>query len=169
MSARLEITEDNLQSLSDKISELAKLELMVGIPEGKAERDPDGSGVYINNPTIAYINTTGDPAMHIPPRPFLVPGIEHSKDEVTKQLEAAANRVVNASSKDEGRKSAKIVLDKLGLKLVNVVRRYITTAPFPPLSPVTIAERLKKGHTGIKPLIETGQLRRSVSYILRKR
>ena len=54
-----------------------------------------------------------------------------------------------------------------GLIAQNSVRRTLTTAAYRPLSERTLAERRARGRTGTKPLIDTGQYRNSITYVVR--
>jgi hypothetical protein len=50
------------------------------------------------------------------------------------------------------------------------VRAFITAGQgFAPLAAATLAARRRKGRTGTKPLIDTGQLRRAITYVLRRK
>jgi hypothetical protein len=57
----------------------------------------------------------------------------------------------------------------IGLVAANGMKAAIQEGDFQPLSQRTIDARLKRGRTGVKPLLDTGQLRNSISYVLRRR
>jgi hypothetical protein len=60
-----------------------------------------------------------------------------------------------------------IAQNKAGLIAESSVRKKINEGPFEPLAPKTLQERKRRGRTGEKPLIDTGQLRNSVTYVIR--
>lgn len=140
-----------------------------GIREGlekadaaRAGRDP-AAPVTIDNATLGYIHEHGAPSVNIPARPFLVPGVQQARDQITKVLSQGVEAVTNGN-----RQAAMNSLDKAGLIAQNAVRRKITEGPFVPLKPRTLAARRARGRTGEKPLIDTGQLRRSITYVVRE-
>lgn len=98
----------------------------------------------------------------IPPRPFLVPGIEKAQDKITDSLGKAAESALtgNMSGIDQS-------LHKAGLEAQNSVRAVINAGVAPELSENTIKARRQRGRTGTKPLVDTGQLRNSIVYVLR--
>ncbi len=63
--------------------------------------------------------------------------------------------------------AANRLLDQAGTLAANSVKSFITDAEFFPLAPATIKNRLIRGRTGDKPLIDTGQYRRSITYVVR--
>ena len=55
----------------------------------------------------------------------------------------------------------------IGLQGADAVRAKITSGPFVPLAPKTLAKRRAKGRKGDKPLIDTGALQRAYTYAIR--
>lgn len=113
------------------------------------------------NLPVAYVATVqefGDPHNHIPPRPMLRPTIIEKREE----WKATAERSVRAII--AGKLSGLQAMEALGQKAAGDVRKKITQIISPPLSPVTIANRLKKRANKkkvgnlTKPLIDTGLL-----------
>lgn len=90
---------------------------------------------------------------HIPERPFLKVAIVESQGDF-KALNAR-----NLKAFVNGKMSAKTALEQLGLMASARVKQKIVVGPFTPLSPETIR---RKGSS--KPLIDTGQMRQSVTY-----
>lgn len=162
----LTVTKDNTQSFRDAISQLANVRLMVGVPAEKGERKPDpitGIVPEITNAQIAYIQDNGAPEVNIPSREFLRPGVRSIQQEIVKRL----FNIGKASF--EGRAVAAIKgYMALGLVAVSAVRKKITDGPFVPLAEATLAARRARGVTRTKPLIDTGQLRNSITYVLRE-
>lgn len=158
MKSGLAIRADTAQSILDALKTLANKDVLVGIPESKDERD-DGD---IGNAAIGYINENGSPAQNIPPRPHLKPGVKSVEQDFMPHLKAAAQKALEGNA--EG---AVASLDRAGTVAANGVKRYITITGFTPLADATIASRLGRGRTGNKPLIDTGEYRRSITHVVR--
>lgn len=182
-----------IQTLTDKtdailraIQSLEEASVLVGIPEKTAKRS-DGS---ITNAQLAYIQTHGvrkkamrqemegqmntgmpysrafemyvqahgSPLWHIPPRPIIEPAIESVQDQVAEKLKRVAQLAMDGSSGESNTE-----LKALGIFVQNVVREWFANPAnkWAPNAPSTIA---KKGSD--KPLIDTGALRRSITYVI---
>ena len=150
---------DNVQSILDALNTLTSKDVLVGIPEAKAEREGEGE---FGNAGIGFINENGSPAQNIPPRPHLKPGVQAAETEFIPHLRAAALKALEGNA--EG---AVTSLDRAGLVAANGVKRYITITGFAPLADSTIANRRRRGRTGNKPLIDTGEYRRSITHVVR--
>lgn len=106
----------------------------------------------LTNAQIGAINHFG--TEKIPARPFLDKGIEREKDTISKVI---------ADELSQGKKPRE-VMKVVGELAVRGVIRQIDDTYTPPNAPSTIA---KKGSS--HPLIDTGELRRSITYKLRNR
>ena len=153
------ITKDRMADVLKSIQSLVKERTLVGIPAANAERR-DGP---INNAAIGYINEFGSPANNIPARPFLIPGVEAAQPKVVKQLRRGADQALGGKLD-----AADKALHSAGIVAVNAVRAKISEGIPTPLKASTIAARARRGRTGTKPLIDTGQLRNSLTYVVRK-
>ncbi len=158
MKSGLTIRADTAQSILDALKTLANKDVLVGIPESKDERD-DGD---IGNAAIGYINENGSPAQNIPPRPHLKPGVKSVEQDFMPHLKAAAQKALDGNAQ-----GAVTSLDRAGTVAANGVKRYVTITGFTPLADATIANRLRRGRTGNKPLIDTGEYRRSITHVVR--
>lgn len=145
------VLKDKLASTLKAIRELAMQEVKVGFPEGSASREGDD----LNNPTIAYIHEYGAPAANIPARPFLIPGVRNSLPQVEKIMKAGAIDAL------DGKSSAKGTMRQVGLVAQGAVQQKISDGPFVPNKPETIR---RKGSN--KPLIDRGELRKSVNFVV---
>jgi hypothetical protein len=58
-------------------------------------------------------------------------------------------------------------LNAVGLLGQNAVRAQITDGQHAPLSERTLKARQARGRTGTKPLIDSGQLRNSITYVVK--
>lgn len=152
----LETLHDGLPDLLRRMAAVAQRDVLVGIPSGE-QRD-DGP----TNAEIGYQNEFGSPANNIPARPHLIPGVAAAQDKAVARLTQAASAAAVGRMSDAERH-----LHAAGLLAQNSVRRTLTTAAYRPLSERTLAERRARGRTGTKPLIDTGQYRNSITYVVR--
>ena len=162
MNFKVTTTKDNTKMLKQALATLSRRIVVVGYPEDKSVSRSDAAG--ITNASLAFIQDRGSPANHIPPRPFLQPGVESVENPIQKRLAQGARAALDG---DEG--GVDKSLNAAGLTAQAGVRAYITNGNFTPLKPGTIKGRQRKGFMGTKPLIVTGQLRNAVNYSLRNR
>lgn len=111
----------------------------------------DGSGLTMAE--IATVHEYGAPEVGIPRRSFIGSAIDEGRDELRRAGTAAARSVV------DGRRTVDQALALVGEKARAMIVNKINRGPFVPNAPLTIA---LKGSS--KPLIDTGQLKQSVSY-----
>ncbi len=148
--------------------------VLIGIPAQNSHREPEaGEKSAPSNAQIAYWAEYGAPEANIPERPFLGPGMEASEDMIVTELSRAMTKAITLAMIDGdvtgGKAAITEGLNRVGLKATANVQRQITDGTFAPLAARTIKARLRRGRTGDKPLIDTGQLRRSVTYVIRYR
>lgn len=156
------VTQDRVADLLRTIQQMGMGgDVLVGIP---SDRD-DRSGEPIGNASIGYIQEKGSAAQGIPPRPFLEPGVANVAD---KCAEAIRKGAVTALT-DFNPNAVMIGKNKAGLIAQNSVKAAITAGDgFAPLSKATLAARKRRGVSRTKPLIDTGSLRNSITYVIRK-
>lgn len=186
---RLVIKKNKAPEVLKALRDLTGAEVLVGIPESTTERQ-DGKGEDITNAALGYIHEFGAPAANIPARPFLIPGVENSLDRSTQQLELAAKAALkgDASAMD-------MRMEMAGQIAATSAKREISYGDFVPLKPSTVRNRLRGRNTksrreaeqeylrlvsggmseedaqsaaGIRPLIDTGALRNSITSVVRK-
>jgi hypothetical protein len=181
----VEVKKDGMADLQKAVAALTKTVVLIGVPDANAEREPEeGETQTASNATIGYIMETGDPSKNIPARPFLVPGIESVEKELTADLKKGGEAAL--SGKLDAVKRSQM---SAGLRAQNAVQKKITDGPFAPLSEATIKARARRGRKGaqqylklkgegvpedvlqsaslVKPLIDTGQLRRAITFVIR--
>ena len=158
MSVR--ITKDRVDALLKAVRDLTAQEVLVGVPSSTAGRED----TPITNAEIGYLMETGSPAQNIPERPFLVPGVEDGKARFIPHLKAAGISALDGKPEMVNRD-----LERAGFVAASSVKTKITEGPFTPLSPKTLAKRRAKGRTRESPLIDTGQLRDSITHVVRKK
>ncbi|MHA6574555.1 hypothetical protein [Pseudomonas yamanorum] len=161
MSVR--ITTDNVAKVLASIQDLASKQVLAGIPASKAERK-EGDEEPINNAQLGYLHNYGSPAQNIPAREFMGSGIELARESIDNHLKKAAKAAMDGNSE-----KVDVELNATGLVAQAGLRSRINSGEFEALSPVTLAARRKRGRTGDKPLIDTGQLRNSLTYVIRKK
>ena len=106
---------------------------------------------------IGMIHEFGVPEKNIPSRSFIRVPIENNIKEITKLIEN------NHKLVSENSMSAKVALDRIGLKAQNTIKESFRNNDWKPLKRATIK---RKGSS--RPLIDTGQLIGSISYIVEK-
>jgi hypothetical protein len=144
---------ENVKKMSEKC-------VMVGVPHDKDSRT-DGKET---NAQVAMLQEFGSGAKNIPPRPFLIPGIKMAQKEVAEILKDGAKNALHGGS-------IEVALNKAGLIGQNHVKDQIRNGDFKPLAKSTLEarrDRRKNGRAGTKPLIDTGQLLNSITYVVRE-
>lgn len=177
--SRLKIKRDDVAKILRGISELTAKTVLVGIPESEAPRDGTEP---VNNAALGYIHEHGSPANNIPARPFLIPGVQSAQEAVAAKLKGAAKAALD--KKTEGVSKG---LHAAGLAAQSAVRAKLNSGDFAPLSNATLRARARKGRQGAvdelesraagnepgtetaKPLVDTGQLRNSINYVIRNK
>lgn len=174
---------DAEEKLFDKIKLFNQYALYVGIPESTTDRNGT-----ITNAELAFIHTngvykknldtvkgyldsltpaaraqmmeTGSPLYRIPPRPFMQPALNKHINQIETSLNRASKRNLA-----EGKSGLIDEFNKLGLRCQNWIRKWFTDPEngWPPNKPATI-----KAKGSDKPLIDTGELRKSITYVIRK-
>lgn len=171
------MTVDKLAAVTRAVGALAARSVLVGIPEAKDARKEDGP---MNNATIGYIMEKGSPAANIPARPWLVPGVQRAAPEYIPELMEAS---AAALAGDQAGVSSHLA--RAGIMAQNEVRLHISEGIPPPLADSTVKARARRGRKGardelvnravpgigasmelVKPLVDTGQLRNAVSYVV---
>jgi hypothetical protein len=174
-------TTSKYEEIEASIKKLARVQVLVGIPQSNAARTGGGP----SNALLGYVHENGEPSLNIPARPFLKPGIRDQQSAIVRYLRQAGKAAVEGD--DTRMMNAFRAAGESGVKGAT---NKITTGPFTPLSPRTIAARLRRTQAGrtrlrrmraagqdvaawaasnLKPLIDTGQLRRAITYVLRMR
>lgn len=176
---------DGMSSFTKFLMGLPKHDVLVGIPEDKAQREDQEP---ITNAAIGYISEFGAPERNIPARPWLIPGIHAWKVKITSYMKQAAQLAL-AGKYDACNRA----LAAAGLSGQIAAQKKINEGIPPALAESTLkarARRRGKG-TGVslakgaaaelarreaggapgtdlaKPLVDTAQFLKSVSYTVR--
>ena len=166
----------------NRVKILTQTDVLIGVPEEKGARK-EGESAPATNAELAYYHEFGAPANNLPARAALIPGIKAVQKEAVKLLERAAKDAM------AGKGNVDATLNKVGLLGQNSVRAQFVNNDWEPLKDATLdyaalkkddegnALTDKKGNKKRKksrgergrtnPLIDTGQLRKAHTYVLR--
>jgi hypothetical protein len=183
MKSGLTIKLDHTQEILDALKTIANRDVLVGIPAAESLRESqEGEKPSIGNAAIGYINENGSPAQNIPARPHLKPGVQSVQEQTVMQLKSAAIAVLEGNAG-----AAERALNSAGIIASQGVKRYMTITGFTPLAESTLAARARRGRKGAakelksraagnapdnanaRPLIDTGEYRNSITYVVRKK
>lgn len=191
MPPRVTITKDRVNVVIGAITQLVGKQVLVGIPEANGARQNDESTDHPTNALLGYVHENGSPRRNIPARPFLVPGVHKAINAYMPHLRGAASAALDAKPEIADKE-----LVSAGLIAEASAKREITTGNFVPLKPETVAWRFLQRGTktrraseeryldlidqgvspadaqsaaGIRPLINTGQLRQAITSVVRKK
>lgn len=132
-----------------ELEKLAKLEVRVGFQGDEAYED--GTSVA----EVAAYNELG--TSDTPARPFMKQSFEKHEKELQTACDQVNKAIVAGSSAEKA-------LNVLGATVKGIVQEEIVDGEFAPNAPSTVK---KKGSE--KPLIDTGHMRQSVNYVVKKR
>lgn len=156
----VKITVDKVTDIINAISKLAGKDVLVGIPDS----DPDRKDGPISNAQIGYIQETGSPANNLPARPFLVPGVAEVQAKCADRLQKGATNALSGNLS-----SAEASLTAAGLIAESSVKRKINSNIQPELAESTLEARRDRGVTRTNTLVDTGQLRNSITHVVRNK
>lgn len=179
---------DRFASLQKRIAELARKDVLVGITEEKSTREHSGE---INNAELLYahshgirkkamreemkrniaggmkysaahslyIREHGSPLFDVPPRPVLEPAIEDKKEQIALHLKNASSAALSGDAAE-----LKAELNAAGQTGASAAQKWFKNPKngWPENAKQTIR---RKGSD--QPLIDTGQMRKAIAYILR--
>lgn len=133
-----------------QLEELANKEVFVGFQAGEVMDDRN-----VDMAQIAMLNELGTSTA--PSRPFLRKSVDENADKInrfcTNQLKA-----ISAGG------TAEQCLKQVGVFGVGIVQEKIVDGEYVPNAPSTIHKKKSD-----KPLIDTGKMRQSVKYVIRKK
>lgn len=195
----VQVTKHNAEQVSENLRLLANLEVLVGFPEDSTERDPEPGEkeAPITNAALGYIHDNGAPEANIPARPFMGPGIEENRAKIEHALAGALKQGMrgNAVAMEQAMVAAGLTA-KLGIQnkidegipppladrtLKNRARRgkgsSIAMAAKIELERRKQMDKLgedpffdiQTALTTARPLIDTGQMRNAVNYVIRNK
>lgn len=134
-----------------ELDKLAKMMVNIGFQQGDAKED---NGVDICD--IAAFNELG--TVRSPSRPFLTYSVDNNEDKISKFMQSKINEIING-------KTAEQVLKEIGNFQKGIVQETIVESElYAPNSPKTIK---RKGSS--TPLVDTGRMRQSVNFVIKKK
>jgi hypothetical protein len=162
MSAKVTVETtggDRLAEVEKAMRAMRRTAIYVGIAKSADENRRKGEP--IDNADLGYIHEYGSAAAHIPPRPFLTPGVRSAKGAIGKGMQAAAKAALDGKTADFDRS-----MERTALIAQTAVPTYVreNQDKFVPLAERTEQARLKKikavrgKGTDITILMDTGQL-----------
>lgn len=190
----VKVTKDELANVLKSIHALVSREVLIGIPESEDARKASEDGEPIGNAEIGYIQETGSPTNNLPARPFLVPGVEKALPQAVAQLERGGKRALSGDrmAGDASLHAAGLTCQN---SVKAVINSNIAPALSPETIKNRFRQRGTKGRrkgekayldmigagaqsggmslyqiqsvSGIVSLINTGQLRNSITHVIR--
>lgn len=139
-----------LMKVYERMGRAGKKQIAVGFPKGQAQAYPDGTGVA----QVAAQHVYG---LGVPQRDFMALARQGIIESTTPILQAIAK----AESSGEG-KGAEALREAAGMAAVSKIKEAIIDLSDPPNAPSTIEA---KGSSN--PLIDTGHMKDSVTYVVR--
>ena len=134
-----------------EIEKLKKMQVRVGYQQGEAFHEDEGKKVDILD--IAMFNELG--TSRVPSRPFMRQSVDSNEGAISGFCKSRIKSLA------DGSKDAEQILKEIGVMQVGLVQKTIKDGDFVPNAPSTIE---RKGSD--KPLIDTGQMRQSVHYVI---
>lgn len=184
----VQVTRQNFEDIIDSVRTLLDVEVLVGVPSDTSDRPdhltPQDEGA-ITNAALAYIHDQGAPEAKIPQREFMRPGIADVQPEIERRLGSAMRAAMRGNAL-----VVEQVMHQVGIVAQSSIRNRIDAGIPPPLADYTLRKRnarTKKGSIGAqiemkrraqgfapstdyaKPLVETGEMRKSITYVIRSR
>ena len=154
MSGGLEICKRLKQTIK-RAEQLNRMQLVVGIPNNENSRtNSDG----ITNAELGIIHEFGVPERGIPERSFLRSTVSEESENLGRLGKTEITEFL------EGNTSAHDAFATIGVYLQGKIVEKITDGEFEPNNENTVK---RKGSS--KPLIDTGQLRASITYEVREK
>ena len=154
---------DKLPQVLKGLKAIANRRVLVGVPGDVPERKPEGDEPpsIMNNPTLLYIHENGSPARNIPARPTVGPGIEDARERIGDRLGKTALALLSGREVD-----VDVQLHATGLIAQASIRKRFGGDDLAPLAPMTLENRRARGRKGERPLVDTGQLRNAINYVV---
>lgn len=147
-----------ISNLKTGLDALRRLDVLVGIPQATTGR----RGGAINNASLMFIHTHGSPVRNIPARAVIEPAIaaDGNREVIAEELKKAAGALFEGLPD-----RALVFMRRAGQAGVNASKAWFTDPRnhWAPNRPATIR---RKGSD--RPLIDTGALRRSITYVVRE-
>ena len=152
MSGVLDI-DLGFESALTRIERMDNVGVKVGILGSSGDHRVKGSGGPQTVAEVAAHHEFGAPEAKIPQRSFLRAGIDGAQGEIGTAIEELTTKVI------DGKMTPEVAAARLGLLGVRVVQKKLIDGPF-----VALSEKTIKAKGSSRPLIDTGQMRRSITH-----
>lgn len=139
------------KKLKKELEQLKKLQVRIGFQRGKKKYDDETDMC-----DVALFNELG--TSKSPSRPFLRQSVDDNSDKINALCKSIMKNISNGSC------TAEEAYKKAGVYIKGLVQEQIKNGEFEANKPSTIK---KKGSD--KPLIDTGQMRQSVNFVICKK
>lgn len=146
------VRNNRLDDIARELAIFEKIEILVGFQGPQALRAAEDGATVVE---IAVFNEFGTES--IPARPFLSSAMDMGQDQLSS---LTADLLLKISGGDM---KARAAAERLGILAQSLVRKRIVELDTPPNSAATV--RLKDSSN---PLIDTGQMMQSVTYVVRE-
>ncbi len=133
-----------------QIKELSELEVRIGFQQGEAQEE-DGTDIC----DVAAWNELG--TSNIPSRPFLRKSVDENEQVINDFLKDEMAMLKNGTPAEQ-------ILKEIGIFQKGLIQEKILDGDYVPNAASTIR---KKGSA--QPLIDTGRMRQSVNYVIKKK
>lgn len=161
MKPSMQVTSDFTQKFNDTVKKFKRDTVLVGIPAAETKREDEDA--QINNAALLALNNFGSPIQNIPPRPVMAIGIKNAQIEIAEQFKLAA---VNALSK--GLSALSTYYNRAGIIASTAIKKAINSQEgIAEPAASTLATRKAEGFKGTKALIVSGQMRNSITYVVK--
>ncbi len=143
------------KAIEAKLKEISESQILIGIPK-EAMQTKDGKTFYLAD--IARVNNFGSKSRNIPARPFgttLMPRFGKKIADFYKKEIATVLK---------GKRKLKAALNRIGFVAAGYMKQNLSTGKWKPNAPITI-----KMKGSAKPLIDTGQMRQAITWVIRKK
>lgn len=127
----------------------------VGILDDSPKKAREGDGGRYSLVEVAAVHEFGAPAAGVPQRSFIRATVDLNEREIARLQHATMSSFV------QGKVTLRQGLDRIGMKVAAMMQKRIAAGIDPPLAESTIA---RKGSS--KPLVDTGQLRSSITWVV---
>lgn len=147
------VTDNGATKLLADLKALGAMKVRVGVLADEPKRDREGRGGRASLLEVAAMHEFGAPGANIPQRSFIRGTVDAKAAEIAAKQTALAKQVA------EGELDPRVALERLGASVAGMVQTRIAEGIDPPNAPATVAA---KGSS--TPLIDTGQLRSSITW-----
>jgi hypothetical protein len=158
-----------LQKIKGALGTRQGIRLKVGVlgPAATAiHKDPSGTVVTTARRKKSAETVVAIASKHefgfgrIPERSFIRRAYDSHVDEYRRVMEYAANKVI------AGEFPPRVAMEAIGQSIQSDIQRTIELGVPPPLTEKTLEMRRERGMDSTKPLIATGQLKNSITYLV---